>query len=336
MRSYLFLFCDWTPGLKSKSEVFATFKTYKEMSEKQTDKKIKILRSDNGREYLSDEFEKYLCEYGIRRQLIVPHTPLQNGVAERANRTLVEMARSMIVHSGLDESFWAEAVSTAAYLRNRATTKTLVDNTPYEEFVGRKPSVAHLRVFGSLAIALNKTISKKYRAKGKLMIMVGYSDMAKAYRLMDPDTRKVIVSRDVIFLEDKYIGSNETSHDIVEFDVGEILPDADEASSSNEIGEDEQSEYNVEVSSNKGSITYGRGRPRVVRSGNRGRPQKERHALNFTKNIDVKIPQSVNEALNDDYAKHWQASMQKEYDALVKNKTWSLVELPSNEKAINC
>ena len=86
---------------------------------------IGVLRSDNGGEYISSEFESYLKLKGIRHELTVPHTPEQNGVAERMNRTLMESARSMIAHSMLPNTYWAEAVSTAVYLKNRTATTAL-------------------------------------------------------------------------------------------------------------------------------------------------------------------------------------------------------------------
>lgn len=104
MSRYVFVYF-----LKSKDETFEKFKEFKEMVERQTGRKIKCLRSDNGTEFVNNHFNTYLKEHGIVRQLTVPHTPQQNGVAERFNRTLVEMARSMLVAANLDESLWAEA-----------------------------------------------------------------------------------------------------------------------------------------------------------------------------------------------------------------------------------
>lgn len=150
---------------------------------------------------MNNNFNNFLDEHGIRRQLAVAYTPQQNGVAERANRTLVEMARSMLLSSCLDESLWAEAIATAAYLRNRSPTRILVDKTPHEMWTGRKPIVHHFKVSGSPAIALDKVHYGKFRPKGKEFIMVGYSITSKAYRLFDPTTRKVIERRDVMFDE---------------------------------------------------------------------------------------------------------------------------------------
>ncbi|CAD7000956.1 unnamed protein product [Ceratitis capitata] len=153
--------------LNGKDEIFTKFKEYKTMVERQTENNINILRSDNGTEFVNTAFDKYLKEEGIVRQLTVPYTPQQNGVAERFNHTLIEMARCMMVSSAADESLWAEAVNTAAYLRNRAPAKAVKTITPIEAFHGYKPAVGHLHEFGSLAIALDKRQSNKFKPKGK-------------------------------------------------------------------------------------------------------------------------------------------------------------------------
>jgi len=97
--------------------------------ENQTGRRIKKLRTDNGREYLSNDFKKFLEAEGIARQLSVEYTPQQNGVVERANRTIIEMARCMLQQSGLPQSLWAEAVNTATFIRNRCPTKCLINKT---------------------------------------------------------------------------------------------------------------------------------------------------------------------------------------------------------------
>jgi len=103
------------------------------------------LRSDNGREYRNADFEHLLKSEGIKHQTSVPYTPQQNGVAERANRTLVEMARCMITESSSPEFLWSEAISAATYLRNRCCTKVLNNKTPFEAWHGRKPAHSELK-----------------------------------------------------------------------------------------------------------------------------------------------------------------------------------------------
>ena len=113
--------------LKSKSEVPEKFKEFEARVFNYCSQRVSTLRSDNGGEYLSKEFRSYLKSKGIRQELTVPHSPEQNGVAERMNRTLMETARSMMAHAGLPERFWAEAVETAAYIRNRTPTTAIKD-----------------------------------------------------------------------------------------------------------------------------------------------------------------------------------------------------------------
>ena len=121
--------------------------------ERSTGRKLKALRTDNGGEFTSTEFNDYLKREGIRREFSVTKTPEQNGVAERLNRTLVESVRSMISDAKLPQKFWAEALSTAVYLRNRSPTKAVTGMTPYEAWSGEKPGVGHLRAFGCAAYA---------------------------------------------------------------------------------------------------------------------------------------------------------------------------------------
>ena len=102
---------------------------------------MKIIRTDNGGEFTSTEFEHYLREEGIKHKYTIPKTLQQNGVSERMNRTLVEAVRSMLVDAKLPHRLWAEALSTAAYLVNRSHTKALGDKTPFEAWYGKKPSV---------------------------------------------------------------------------------------------------------------------------------------------------------------------------------------------------
>ena len=133
--------------LKTKDEVLAKFKEFHNFTINHTGKQIQTLRTDNGGEYCSKAFDTYLKENGITHQLTVPYNPAQNGVAERMNRTVVESARSMLSHSNVPDEFWAEAVNTTVYLRNRSPTTALDGITPYECLFDQKPDVANLRVF---------------------------------------------------------------------------------------------------------------------------------------------------------------------------------------------
>ena len=101
-------------------------------------------------EFTSREFNEFCATHGIRRPLTVPRSPQQNGVVERKNRTILNMARSMLKARNMPKEFWAEAVSCAVYLSNCSPTSNLKDQTPQEAWSGRKPSANHLHVFGSI------------------------------------------------------------------------------------------------------------------------------------------------------------------------------------------
>lgn len=137
--------------LRTKDQVYEAYEDFKAMVERQTGFKLKILRSDNGREFINGRFEESLRLDGIRHQKSCPYTPEQNGVAERMNRTILEKARSMLNDAKMQKKFWAEAVNTAVYLINRSPTRTLHGKTPEEAWTNKKPYVGHLKIFGSVA-----------------------------------------------------------------------------------------------------------------------------------------------------------------------------------------
>jgi transposase InsO family protein len=123
--------------LRKKSEAFKHFKIYKEMVETEMDLKIKCLRSDNGGEFTSKEFMDFCGEHGIKRQFSAARTPQQNGVVERKNRKVQEMARTMLKDSKLSDIFWAQAVHTTVHILNRGMLRSNNDKTPYELWKGR-------------------------------------------------------------------------------------------------------------------------------------------------------------------------------------------------------
>lgn len=328
--------------LKNKSDIFECFRKFKAMVENQTGKRLKIFRSDNGTEYLSNQFKQYLEENGIEHQLTVQYTPQQNGIAERANRTLVEMARCLLMSSGLPDYLWPEAINTAVYLRNRSATSALDDITPYEKWFSKKPSVKHLKIFGCKAVMLDKKPGRsKLKPKGLDCYMVGYSSESKAYRVYIPDQRVVTKTRDIRFLE------NSTKADSVEIEIYEEVPRNEEEVPRNEEEEvesdDEENFEDAEdteiivVSDESPPKVNKGGRPKIIRTGKRGRPRKVSSSVNFIESESQNYeenPKTVKEALEGNSSRKWIASMREEFNNLLKNKTWELVELPKNRKAL--
>jgi transposase InsO family protein len=174
----------WIYFLRKKSEVFDKFKEFKALVENQTEKKIKVLRTDNGGEFCGNEFEEFCKKCGIARKKTTPYTPQQNGVAERMNMTLMEKSRSMLSGAELGHEFWAEAVGTTCYLVNRSPSSTLDDKTPHEVWTRKKPSLEHLRVFGCDAyVHVPKENRSKMDKKDEKCIFIGYKDGVKGYKL---------------------------------------------------------------------------------------------------------------------------------------------------------
>ena len=185
----------WVAMLQCKSDAFEAFKHFENLAETEKGLKIKTLRSDRGGEFNLDEFSNYWLEHGIKRQLTAPYSPQQNGIVERKNRTMVSMVRAMLKAKDLPREFWGEAVSTAVYIINRSLTKSLQGQTPHEKWTRRRPSVDHMRIFGSIVLVKEtKPHLSKLEDRSKPMIFIGYELGSKAYRCFDPVNSKVIIS----------------------------------------------------------------------------------------------------------------------------------------------
>nr|KYP46330.1 Retrovirus-related Pol polyprotein from transposon TNT 1-94 [Cajanus cajan] len=183
----------WVYLLKQKSEACDAFKSFKAFVEKQSDYKIKALRTDRGQEYLA--CEDFFDHHGIQHQMTTRYTPQQNGVAKRKNRTIMDMVRCMLKAKQMPREFWAEAVSTAVYILYRCPTKSVCDKTPEEAWSGRKPSIRHLRIFGCIAYAhVPDQLRKKLDDKGEKCIFIGYNTNSKAYKLYNPVDNKSAIA----------------------------------------------------------------------------------------------------------------------------------------------
>jgi hypothetical protein len=151
----------WVKALRSKDVVAEAVKLYQASVEAQTGRRLMVFCSDRGGEFNSEDFTKHCGEHGVRRQLMAPYNPKQNGIVHQRNHTVVGTARSMMKSKGLPGEFWAKAVATAVYVLNRLPTKGVVGRTPYEVWHDKKPAVNHLRTFGCLAYVKNTTPNLK-------------------------------------------------------------------------------------------------------------------------------------------------------------------------------
>ncbi|KAI7703162.1 hypothetical protein KC353_g14273 [Hortaea werneckii] len=189
--------------LKEKSQLMSRLKDFYQWCLAQRGVRIKRIRSDNGKEYDNGPLKAWMADKGIQWEPSVPYSPEQNGLAERTQRTITDKARAMIADSGLDKSLWTELVMTSNYLRNRSPSKA-IGKTPYEAFVGAKPSLGHLRTVGSVTYTLlpkaRRRQSAKFDNRASKCRLVGYEGDS-IYRVWNPKIRKVERAKDVTFDE---------------------------------------------------------------------------------------------------------------------------------------
>ncbi|KAA0041382.1 Retrovirus-related Pol polyprotein from transposon TNT 1-94 [Cucumis melo var. makuwa] len=287
----------WIFFLKFKSEVAHVFWKFKARVENESGCKIQMVRSDNGKEYVSAEFDKFCEDSGIKHQLTAPYTPQQNGVSERRNRYIMEMTRCMLHEKSLPKKFWAEAANTAIFLQNRLPTKALKEKTPFEAWYGYKPSLKFLKVFGCLCFT---HVPQSKRDKLDRRASPGMFTSRKM------KSGKIVVSRDVHFEEDE-----EWNFDDAE-KKGQTLEKMKFKffDSSIEEEDDRQNEI-VDDASVRGTRLLSDIYERC--------------------NVAVCEPANYAEAKKD---QRWIAAMEEELSMIEKNKTWILVDRPQDRKVI--
>ena len=208
--------------MKHKNEVYDNIWRLYTTVKYETGNRIRKFCSDNGKEYTDGRVVSFFDQKDVRQEFTASYTPEQNSVAERDNRTLMEMVRCMLFNSNLDNRFWGEALNSAVYTLNRVASRTIHGCTPFEKWYIRQPDISHLRVFGSPAYAhIPKELRKKLNSKTKECLFFGYSNTSKAYRLWDPERCSVILSQDVVFDEDStlHVTMNSNVHRSSPYDL---------------------------------------------------------------------------------------------------------------------
>ena len=197
---------SWIYFLKNKSDAADKLKEFNVEVSALVGRKIHLIRSDSGGEFLSKDWINYCNQHDISLQYSSVYSPQQNGVAERLNRTLNDMARTLLISSGLSPTFWAEALKCASYIRNRISTSAHVNRkTPYEMLFDRVPNISNLRVFGCDAF-VHIPIHKKNKLgpKARKGTFIGYEDNSPMYKVLMWDSMKVERSRNVTFDEGSF------------------------------------------------------------------------------------------------------------------------------------
>ena len=349
-KRYILTFIDdhsrkmWVYFLSHKSETFVSFTRFKSLVERETGEALVCLRTDRGGEYLSNEFKLFCEEAGISRQLTTAFTLQQNGVAERKNRTIMEMVRCILRDKDVPKRFWPDAVRWAVHVLNRSPTSALKENTPEEMWSGIKPKVDYFRVFGCLAhVHVPEQRRKKLDDKSIVCVLIGVSDESKGYRLFNPATEKVVTSRDVVFEEEK--GWNWEGTDKKVSDEQLVWEDNEEETNEEEgpiqeqcVVQESAVERQEENSQPLVTPTAPRARrpPPYLRDYETGVEEEEEEDAEddmvvFALFAPVTDPVTFDEAKGED---KWCKAMEAELESIEKNGTWILTELPTGAKKI--
>ncbi|CAN1817779.1 Retrovirus-related Pol polyprotein from transposon RE1, partial [Linum perenne] len=203
---YYILFYDhfskysWIYFVRYRSDLLQVFIQFRSLVEKYFGRPIRSFRADWGGEY--QKLSAYLRDHGIMEQTSCPHTPEQNGCAERKHRHIVETGRTLIHQAKLPLQYWTYAFQAAVYIINRLPSSVLNNVSPYYCLFNADPDYTSLRVFGCLCFPwLKPYAAHKLDAKSAPCVFLGYSTRHKGYYCLNLHTQKVQVSRHVLFDE---------------------------------------------------------------------------------------------------------------------------------------
>ncbi|KAL4384369.1 hypothetical protein GQ457_15G012400 [Hibiscus cannabinus] len=347
-KSYAFVLVDdfsrytWVLFLSTNDEALEKFITFSKIAQNDVGQNISHIRSDHGTEFQNLGFEDFCNENGISHNFSAPRTPQQNGVVERKNRTLEEMARTMLCENNLPKYFWAEATNTSCYIINRLMIRPILNKTPYEILKNKRPNIGYFHPFGCKCFVLNngKENLGKFDAKSDEAIFLGYSLNSKAYRVFNKRTLVVEESIHVVF-DDNLLPRKDSCDDddvgIFEANGGEQSSKVDEILSKEEI-QDPPLEALKNISLEEREVSYPRELNYVKGGEILGDPSKGvttrsslRNTCNFVAFISCIEPKNINEALNDDY---WLLAMQDGLNQFERSKVWTLVERPNDKSTI--
>ncbi|CAL2255491.1 unnamed protein product [Prunus armeniaca] len=301
------------------------------MVEVQSGYKIKKLRSGRGGEYTSIEFLQFCEEIGLERQLTVAYSPQKNGVAERKNRTTVEMSKTMMKEKKLPYKFWGETVNITVYIHNRCPTKALDTITHFQAFSGRKPRIKHFKVFGSICFChVPSQLRSKLEDSAVTCIFVGFGKCEKGYRVYNLQTKKISTSRGVTFDENSLWDWDKQTVDSIS--VPMRFEDTSRSS------EEEYEETMIDNISSPVQVTTDATNANSPGNSPSSTPVKLRDITEIYARCNMSIiePENFAEASKD---KAWQKAMKIamkiNMEMIEKNETWELVDRPSDKPIIS-
>ena len=289
--------------LRSKEEVYSKLKEYIRVIENNSNRKIKVLKTDNGTEFINKRVKELLTTSGIEHQLSAPYTPEQNGLIERTNLTLLNKIRSLINESNLSKELWPDALKASVYLYNRTPHSFLEYITPYEKRFNKKPDISYIKIWGSISYYRNPK-ALKLEERSTLGVLIGYG--SNQYKIYNPETKRTIWTRDIKILEGKYYNTPITSSKELEEITLLEEPIEEQPSTIRQL---------PQIQDDLGS-------------------EDELSLYTFNSTITIKDPLSYKEAILSSNKDKWIKAMEKEVNSLKELNTWTLVDLPIKRKAL--
>ena len=295
-----------------------------------------VIRMDHGTEFINEDLRTWCHSKRIRYQMTAPHSPSQNGVAERMNRTLEELSRAMLIDLKLPEFLWEPAVVHAAYVRNMSWTKHNPTATPYQLWHRRKPNVSNLREFGApvWVLAEGQRVMRKMLPKSHRRAYVGYDEGLKSVKYYNAETKMILTSRNYKFL----IPSNSSPPKILLIDPGPESPQLEgehKETSRTEQPIDNDLHENGQPSEQEMRPTRVPRGPRMdYKYLNDPFPDEEEAEMAYVVKVDApEIPPSdkcrdLRQARKSLEWPKWEKAIQSELDQLDRMGTWKLVDKP--------
>ncbi|PKU78648.1 Retrovirus-related Pol polyprotein from transposon TNT 1-94 [Dendrobium catenatum] len=348
---------SWLYLMTSKQETISKFRLFHQLIQTQFNITPKAFRSDGGGEFTSHEFNTYLQSHGIQRQLSCPHTPEQNGLAERKHRHLLDLARTMMHAANLPINLWAEAIATANYLVNRLPSSAILNQTPFYRLHGHHPNYTHLRTFGCQCFPwLRPYTANKLLPRSQECTFIGYSPVHKGYKCLNSYSNKIFISRHVTFNETCFpfkttlpksinTPSNYTPPLVLIPPSLATNPTPSTVHTTTQITHPvtpttQQSPASTQNSSNSSMLPTVSAQPipnppsHHMQTRLKSGIIKPKHILSlFTSAPTDSTPKTYAQAIKHP---HWRQAMSEEFHALQKQSTWTLVPAPAQTPILGC
>lgn len=336
--------------VKTKEEVQKCTEEYILMAEKRHGHPVKFFRCDGGGEYVNGTTKAFFKSKGIIIQTSAPHTPQHNGVAERAGRTIGEIAEAIRYEAGLSKGFWAHAYLAASSIKNARASQAVGGETPYKLWNGVNKNYEEMRVFGSKGWCfIPKATRRKLQPKSRQGIYLHTEEDSKTYQMWDPEKHTTFAVRinEVKFdegvlpakKENTKLGATATNNiERVGPMVDAILPASvgaqEEECSAGNVGVNPTSilpmEDHHQAGSTRGGTQFRRARPRTMTTVVTESTESAIPAATYV------VPKSYQQAMAAADSDKWRAAMESEYNSLLDNNTWELVDRPSGVNVIGC